>query len=190
MEIKSISETTTFPIKSIYFELENSKDAKYYVASLNMSVEGMSRLLSLYNKGRYLVLEIPITDKNGQIREEKVRILNDVAERIRNTILNDIPGFRAKLERIITMYQEVEQLDLSMVPYINQALTGKTKQRFMVVNDLWLYAKIIRKAMEEGPYTGAGTFDTAINAIFNDQNLISSYIREIDEWKKSHIGKR
>lgn len=187
MLIKNIIESTDLPRKRISFELENAKIAKYYESSLLISLRDIWRCLDLYAKGSYLILDGPIADEKGNIIKEQEVKLNHVAEMIKKTILNDVPGFKIKIEKIISSYQAVENLDLGIASVIDQALTEQTKQRFMVKNDLWIYAKIIRKAIECGPYQSPDAFDSAINSIFDDENLMSSFIKEIDEWKKDKI---
>ena len=51
-------------------------------------------------------------------------------------------------------------------------------------NDMWIYAKVIRKAMEDGPYKSFDDFDNAINNIFDNQNLMGLFVKEIDDWKR------
>lgn len=187
MLIKNITIATDLPRKRIYFELENAQIAKNYEIGLLPFVRGFWRALDMYAKGSYLILDGPVADSNGNIIQKQDDALMDVVERIKYTIINDVPGFKNKIERIISSYQAVEHLDLGMVSVIDRSLSEKTKQRFMKDNDWWLYAKIIRKALEGGPYPSADAFESAVNSIFDDENLICSFMKEIDEWKKDNI---
>ena len=180
MNIRSIKERIQLPRKQVVFELDNEEIANNYRVSLLMSVREQWMPLDLLVRGKFLILDGPIADSNGIIIPMQDAMVNEVSEKIKNTIINDIPGFRTKIERIIADYQNVEYLDMNMAPIIDQALKGVTKQRFMARNDLWVYAKIIRRAMENGPYSSPEAFDAAVNAIFDDRDIISSFINEIE----------
>ena len=184
MNIKDIQTKTNLPRKQILFELDNAQVAKNYEISLLFSVREQWRPLDLIARGPYLILDGPVADSYGVVIPEQEAKVNEVAEKIKNTILNDVPGFKDKIERIIVSYQNVEGLELGMASAIDQALKGKTKQRFMAQNDLWVYAKIIKKAMDQGPYSSFEEFDTKVNAIFDDSNIITGFIKEIEDWKK------
>lgn len=180
MNIRSIKERIQLPRKQVVFELDNEEIANNYRVSLLMSVREQWMSLDLLVRGKFLILDGPIADSNGIIIPMQDAMVNEVSEKIKNTIINDIPGFRTKIECIIADYQNVEYLDMNMAPVIDQALKGITKQRFMARNDLWFYAKIIRRAMENGPYSSPEAFDAAVNAIFDDRDIISSFIKEIE----------
>lgn len=187
MEILKISRRYDPPRYKVIFQLPNSKIAKDYEISLQMSVREQWGALMLNAKADCLILDGPIDGPNGTRIPEQEMEVNRVAKLIKNTIENDVPEFKTKIESIIIMYQEVEGLDLDMAPAIDQALKGNTKKRFMAGNDFWIYAKIIKKAMEGGPYNSFEEFDRTVNSIFDDKTLISSFIKEIDDWKKENM---
>lgn len=187
MKILKISKRYDSPRYQVIFQLPNSKIAKDYEISLLMSVRNQWGALMLIAKADCLILDGPIDNPNGIRIPEQEMAVNSVAEMIKNKIENDVPGFKTKIETIISMYKEVEGLDLDMAPAIDQALKERTKIRFMAANNFWIYAKIIKKAMEGGPYNSYEEFDRTVNLIFDDKTLISSFIKEIDDWKKGNM---
>lgn len=179
MRINNIYVQKCIPRKKIIFELNDKKTAENYCARLLGAVREEWLALDLYAKDAYLILDGPIADSNGIIKEQE-NILNKVAEKIKYTITNDVPNFKEKIEIIIHTYGNIEELESGIASEINQALKANTKKRFMANNDLWLYAKIIKKAKEDGPYNNYDELDAHINEIFDNTNLINSYIKEIN----------
>lgn len=67
-----------------------------------------------------------------------------------------------------------------MVRVLDMGLKGETKKRFMKKCHYQVYAIIIRKVFEKGPFSSTEELDKRINDIFNDENLIASIIREVE----------
>lgn len=66
-----------------------------------------------------------------------------------------------------------------MADVLEQVLRGETKARFMLHSDIWIYAKVIRRAMDSGPYKMADDLDKVVNDIFDNQNLIVEFKKQI-----------
>ncbi len=163
----------------IIFFLENPTMAKQYEISLLGSVREQWMMLDLYSKGNILILDGPIADSNNTIIPAQEAKVNEVAAKLRNTIENDIPGFKTKIERIILFYQQTEKLDIGMAEVLEMGLKGNTKIKFMAEWDYRIFARIIRLAFEAGKCSSPDEFDERVNAMFDNQDLIRSIINDI-----------
>lgn len=153
--------------------------AKQYEISLLGSVREQWMMLDLYSKGNILILDGPIADSNNTIIPAQEAKVNEVAAKLRNTIENDIPGFKTKIERIILFNQQTEKLDIGMVDVLEMGLKGNTKIKFMAEWDYRIFARIIRLAFEAGKCSSPDEFDERVNAMFDNQDLIRSIINDI-----------
>lgn len=167
------------PRYKIIFFLENPTMAKQYEISLLGSVREQWMMLDLYSKGNMLILDGPIADYNDVIIPAQEAKVNEVAVKLRNTIENDIPGFKTKIERIILFNQQTEKLDIGMVDVLEIGLKGNTKIKFMAEWDDRIFARIIRLAFEAGKCSSPDEFDERVNGMFGNQDLIRSIINDI-----------
>ena len=136
--------------------------------------------MSLSNEGNVLILDGPIADSSGKIILSQKAKVDEVAGMLQKTIENDVPEFRSTVRKIIQFYQYIEKLDFDMVMVLDMGLKSETKRRFMQKLHYQVYAIIIRKAFEKGPFSLPEELDKRINDIFNDENLIASIIREVE----------
>lgn len=156
------------PRYKIFFYLENPAIAKQYSASLLYSVRMEWRPLDLYSEANVLILDGPIADSSYTIIPAQKEKVKEVAAMIKNTIENDVPGFKAKIEKIILSYQYIEDLDLGMIDVLDMALKAKTKKRFLMNWDLQIFAKIIKLAFSGEPCLSPDAFDERVNSIFDN----------------------
>lgn len=178
-EILDIKTKFDSPRYKVIFSLKNPAMAKQYEISLLGSVREQWMMLDLYSKGNMLILDGPIADYNDVIiPTQKVKI-DEVAAMLKNTIENDISGFKSKIERIVLFNQETEKLDIWMVDVLERGLKGKTKMKFMEDLDYRFYAKIIKLLFEAGACSSPDEFDERVNGMFGNQDLIRSIINDI-----------
>ena len=179
-EILDIKKYFKIPRYTVCFYLKNSAIARNYSISLFGFVREQWRPLNLSCEGNVLILDGPIADSNGVIIPAQEAKVNEVADMLQNTMENDVPGFRSTMRKIIQFNQYIENLDFDMVMILDMGLKGETKKRFMQKCHYQVYAIIIRKAFEKGPFSSAEERDNRINDIFNNENLIASIIREVE----------
>lgn len=178
-KILEIKKKYELPRYRVCFCLSNPATAERYSISCLFSVREQWGMLDLYSKGNILILDGPIADKSGAIIPAQEAKVNEVAVRLKNTIENDIPGFKRKIEQIILLNQQTEKLDMGMVDVLERGLKGNTKIRFMAKWDYRIFARIIRLVFERGECSSPGEFDKRVNSMFDDQDLIRSIINEI-----------
>lgn len=178
-KILEIKKKYELPRYKVCFCLENSATAKRYSINCLFSVREQWGLLDLYSKGNILILDGPIADNNNTIIPVQEAKVNEVAAKLRNTIENDIPGFKRKIEQIILFNQKTEKLDMEMVDVLEMGLKGNTKIKFMAEWDYRIFARIIRLAFEAGKCSSPDEFDERVNGMFDNQDLIRSIINDI-----------
>ena len=179
-EILDIKRCIEIPRYKVCYYLKNSARAKNYSISLLGGVREQWRPLELYYKGNVLILDGPIADSNGMIIHAQEEKVNQVAGMLQKTIENDVPEFRSTVRKINQFNQYIENLDFDMVRVLDMGLKGETKKRFMEKCHYQIYAIIIRKAFEKGPFSSPEELDKRVNDIFNDENLMASIIREVE----------
>ena len=178
-KILEIKKKYELPRYKVYFYLSNPAIAKQYSISCLFSVREQWGLLDLYSKGNILILDGPIADNNNAIIPAQEAKVNEVATKLRNTIENDIPGFKRKIEQIVLLNQKTEKLDMEMVNVLKMGLKGNTKIKFMAEWDYRIFTRIIRLAFEAGKCSSPDEFDNRVNGMFGNQDLIRSIINDI-----------
>lgn len=178
-KILGIKKKYELPRYKVCFYLSSPAAAKQYSISCLLSVKMQWGLLDLYAKDNVLILDGPIADDNGTIIPIQEAKVNEVATKLRNTIENDIPGFKTKMEQIILFHQQTEKLDLEMVDVLEMGLKGSTKIKFMAEWDDRIFARIIRLVFEAGPCSSPDEFDERVNRMIDNQNLIQSIVKDI-----------
>lgn len=175
-----IKKQVEFPRYKVYFYLKNSETAKQYSASCLASVRAQWRLLDLYYIDNVLILDGPIAGNDGYVSDVQKAKVDEVADKLKNTIENDVPEFKCKMNRIIQSYQKIENLDFGMADVLDMALRGETKSRFMKDWHLQIFAKILRLVFEDRTYSSVDEIDKRVNDIFDDWNLIVSIKKEVE----------
>lgn len=178
-KILEIKKRYELPRYKVCFYLLNSTTAEQYSISFLFSVREQWGLLDLYSKDNILILDGPIADNNNTIIPTQEAKVNEVAAMLRNTIENDIPGFKRKIEQVILFNQKAEKLDIGMVDVLEMGLKGNTKIKFMAEWDYRIFARIIRLTFEAGACSSPDEFDERVNGMFDNQDLIRSIINEI-----------
>lgn len=178
-KILEIKKKYELPRYKVCFYLSNPATAKQYSISCLFSVREQWGLLDLYSKDNILILDGPIADNNNTIIPAQEAKVNEVAAKLMNTIENDIPGFKRKIEQIVLLNQQTEKLDMEMVDVLERGLKGNTKIKFMEEWDYRIFARIIRLVFEAGACSSPDEFDERVNGMFDNQDLIRSIIHDI-----------